>query len=328
MGEEGITISDKTQVKVDVFEDEDLMSDEEKAALKEDIEGDPDSKADANQNDQKETDAEKQAEIERADKEIAAQKAEADAKTKTDGQDGAEGAGDEKAAAGSEDGSEDDADADPPILVPQTPPPLSLAVMSAEEVADVEKSMADVKERFKNGEIDYDTWFEERIVLERKLWNNDMAMQLSTEGVENQWKWEQQSFLTSQENEWINADDVVYAAFAATVNRIMSTEEGAIMPGPDLLALAREQVAERFSPTKAEDTAAAVEKKEKAAALAGAKKGQAGKKLPDTLGGMPAAEAEEGVGEFDYLDKLDGEKFEQAVESLTEAQLARYEATQ
>lgn len=199
--------------------------------------------------------------------------------------------------------------------------------MTAEQLAEVKQGLEDVKKRFQEGEIDYDTYFDERIGLERKLWMDDIAVQLSTDGVESQWKWEQETFLTSPENEWINGDDVVYAAFAATVNRIMSSEEGAVLPGPDLLAQAREEVAQRFSPTKAADDQAAEDEKKKAATLAKLKKEQAGKAIPDSLAGLPAAEAEEGSGEFDYLDKLDGEAYEKAVEGLTEAQLSRYEAT-
>jgi hypothetical protein len=154
---------------------------------------------------------------------------------------------------------------------------------------------------------------------------NEFAIQLSGDGVENQWQWEQQSFLAAPENSWINEDEVVYAALSATVNRIMATTEGAVMPGPDLLAKAREEVAARFSPTQAQDTETAAEKKAAADALKRAKDKEAGKKIPDTLGTAAAADQEEGSGEFDYLDKLDGEAYEKAVEGLSEVQLARYE---
>ena len=65
--------------------------------------------------------------------------------------------------------------------------------------------------------------------------------------------------------------------------------------------------------------------KAKAEALKKTKAAQAGKPIPETLSQVPPADQEEGVGEFDYLDKLDGAAYEKAVESLSPAQLARYQ---
>lgn len=149
-----------------------------------------------------------------------------------------------------------------------------------------------------------------------------MAKQFTTESVETRWEYEQETFLSSEANAWINDDDVVYAAFAATVNRIMATEDGAVMPGTDLLAKAREEVAARFSPTRP----AEAEEQKKKEALKAAKAKEAGKLPPETLGGKPTAEVDEGVGEFEWLDKLDGEAYEKAIINLTDAQRARYEA--
>lgn len=330
MGETGISISDQKQVKVDVFEDEDLISAEEKAAMSEEIEGDPENdkaaaaKAAADKEAQEEADAKAEAEEKRlADEKLASEKAEADAKTGEAA--AAVKAGDKAGEEAGKDGGQDGDDTDPPIIVPQTAPPVSMKTMTTDEIASVKAGLEDSKKRFQDGEIDYEKYYEERSDLEKQLWMNDVAVQLSVDGVESQWQWEQQSFLSAPENKWINDDEVVYAALSATVNRIMATTEGAVMSGPDLLGQAREEVAARFSPTLAQDTDTAAEKASKAAALKRAKAKEAGKPIPETLGGAPAADLEEGSGEFDYLDKLDGESYEKAVEGLSEAQLARYE---
>ena len=96
---------------------------------------------------------------------------------------------------------------------------------------------------------------------------------------------------------------------------------------PDLLAQAREEVAARFSPTQPAERADRQEEQKKQEALKAAKDKEAGKKPPETLGGKPAAEIDEGVGEFEWLDKLDGEAYEKGVTGLSEAQLKRYEAS-
>ena len=69
------------------------------------------------------------------------------------------------------------------------------------------------------------------------------------------------------------------------------------------------------------------EEKKKQEALKAAKDKEAGKQPPETLGGKPTAEIDEGVGEFDWLDKLDGEAYEKGVTGLSEVQLKRYEAS-
>jgi hypothetical protein len=341
MGEDAITQSDRKIVKVDVFEDADLLSEEEKAAMADDSdEAAEEAKAQAEQARLDDEAAAKKADEEAAkkgqealdekDKKVAEADAAIEAQKKADSEKAAKDAAaqaeaDKKAADDGEDGSEDGANAGAEVSVPTTPPPVTMNVMSPEQVQEVKDGLVDAKKRFEDGEIDYDNYFEERLALERKLWANDIASQISSDGVENQWQWEQETFMNAAENSWIADDDVVYSAFAATVNNIMSTEEGAVMPGPQLLATAKERVAARFSPTLQQDAEAAAEDKAKKEAIKRAKKGQANKPIPDTLADIPAAEQDEGPGEFAYLDKLDGEAYEKAVEALSEAQLKRYE---
>lgn len=332
MGENGISISDQgKEVKVEgVFDDEDLLSEEERAAMAEPVEGEDaedasaadDAAADDKLKGQEaQSDEEKDAKIAEADAKIAAEKAKGGEK------DAGADDPDKAAKAAAEAGDKKDADTDKVVSFPQNQPPVMMDVMSKEEVDKVTADLATAKQQFQDGEIDYDKYFDERLRLERQIWQNDVAVQLSGDSIENQWQWEQNSFLNDQANEWINNDDVVYSAFAATVNRIMGTEEGAVLPGPEILDQAREEVAARFSPTREADAQAAADDKAGKEALKNAKKSQADKTLPDTLAQVPAAEAEEGAGEFGYLDKLDGEAFEKAVEALSPAQLVRYENT-
>jgi hypothetical protein len=143
MGENGISISDKKQVKVDVFEDEDLISDEEKAAMAEDIEGDPDNdkvaaakaQVAADKEAQEAADAkEKEDKIKLADEKLAKEKVEADKKATDEAAAAAAAAADDKAAKeAGKDGGEPGDGADKAVVVPQTAPPVSMQTMTVDE---------------------------------------------------------------------------------------------------------------------------------------------------------------------------------------------------
>lgn len=319
------------------FDDEDLLSEEEREALKADIEDDTEAaaakeKEDADEKAKIEADEKAKAE---ADAKEAKAKAEADERAKLEAEDKAKAAEGEPGTIVKKD---DDATAaaaaaaakpaeEPAKIVTDTAPIPTLAGLNEEELKTVNDGLDKAKKDFQEGAIDYDEYLDLRDTFKEQLWAHNVATQFSAESVDTRWEWEQETFLTDDANKWIAGDDVCYSAFAATVNRIMATEEGAVMPGPELLAQAREEVAARFSPSHPKQIADQAEEAKKQAALKSAKEKEAGKQAPETLAGKPAAEIDDGVGEFEWLDKLDGEAYEKAVEALTDVQLARYESS-
>lgn len=319
MSDDKIAISDKKAIRVDFdkpeeFDDVDLLSADEKAALAEDVDldGPP---ADSIEND---SDT-------RAQAREAAEKAAADAKAADEARKAEKAAEAEKAPAAEKKPAAaptPEPDKTPVKIVPDSAPPPIMKGLSEDERTEITKGLDKAKKDFQEGAIDYDEYLDARDELKQKLWQDDMAKQFTSESVETRWEYEQETFLTDEKNDWINGDDVVYSAFAATVNRIMATEEGSVMPGPDLLNKAREEVAARFSPAKP----AEAEEQKKKDAIKAAKAKEAAKQPPETLGGKPAAEIDDGVGEFEWLDKLDGEAYEKAIINLSDAQRARYEA--
>ncbi len=339
MGEDKITISDKGETKVafnESFDDIDLLSAEEQAALSEDVDLDGPAAKAVDSDSHSRAEARKKAEDEAN---AAAKEAEDQAKAAKEKEDADKAADEkneelakkEKEAAAAE--TEDDKakakefEGGPAKLVPELAPPTVVTGLTEEALKKVNDDKAQAKKDFQEGIIDYDEYLDKRDAFNQQIWSHNMAMQMSSESVDTRWEWEQESFLTDKANAWINDDEVCYSAFAATVNRLMSTDEGAVMPGPELLALAREQVAKRFSPTRQEERIDKEEEDKKKEALKSAKSKEAAKVAPETLGGKPAAEIDEGIGEFDWIDKLDGEAYEKAVENLSEAQLKRYEAS-
>ena len=320
-----LAISDKKEIRVnidkpEVFDDVDLLSPEEKAALAEDVDLDGPAATDTSENDSDTRAQAREAAEKTAADALAAEEArkaeEAEKKAAETPKPAAEVKPDAAAAPTAK------ADETPAKIVPDTAPPPVMKGLSEDERAKVEKGLDKAKKDFQEGAIDYDEYLDARDKLNQQIWQDDMAKQFSSESVETRWEYEQETFLTDEKNDWINSDDVVYSAFAATVNRIMATEEGAVMPGVDLLNKAREEVAARFSPAKP----AEAEEQKKNDAIKAAKAKEAAKQPPETLGGKPAAEIDDGVGEFEWLDKLDGEAYEKAIINLSDAQRARYEA--
>lgn len=338
MGEDKISISDKGEKKVvfnEEFDDVDLLSPEEKAALAEDVDLDGPA-AKQNESDSYTREADRQKAEDEAKAAADKAKADAEAKAKADeeakkAEEDAKALADPEKEKEAEDGDDDEkakaADKEAAKLVPEVAPPTILTGLTEEQLKDVQDGLAKAKKDFQEGVIDYDEYLDQRDEYNQKIWQHNLAQQMSHESVDTRWEWEQETFLTDEANAWINDDDVVYRAFAGTVNSILSSEEGAAMPGPEILNKAREEVAKRFSPASQQERIVKEEESKKNKALKGAKAREASKMAPETLGGKPAAEIDDGVSEFEWLDKLDGEAYETAVSNLTEEQLKRYEAS-
>jgi hypothetical protein len=213
---DNLEISDQKQVKVnldfDDFDDVDLLSAEEKAALEADIDegeghqgaGEGDDGADAAKQAADETAAKKTADEADA-KQTADEAVAADVAKKEAEEAAAEKAAEDEVAKKAEQAAANKEET-PATIVPGMAPPLTMQGLSEEEVAEVKKGLEDASKKFKEGEIDYEEYLDARDALKEKLWTHNLATQVSEQSVEKRWKWEQESFLSSQENEWINGD--------------------------------------------------------------------------------------------------------------------------
>jgi hypothetical protein len=337
---DSIQISDKGETKVafnEEFDDVDLLSPEEKAALEEDVDLDGPA-AETKESDSHTREADRQKAEDEA--KAAADKAEAEAKAKAD-EDAKKAKADEDAKAladaekekeaaatdKTDDGKIKEVQEEPAKIVPDMAPPTVLQGLSEEQLKTVRDGLEKAKKDFSEGVIDYDEYLDARDGFNQQIWQHNLAQQVSAESVDTRWEWEQETFLTDDANAWINDDEIVYRAFATTVNAYLEDDDMSVLPGPEILSRAREEVAKRFSPASQQERLTKEEEDKKNEALENAKKAEANKQSPETLGGKPAAEIDEGVGEFDWLDKLDGEAYEKAVSNLTEAQMKRYEAS-
>jgi len=183
----------------------------------------------------------------------------------------------------------------------------------------------DAKKKFDDGEIDYTKFDEAKDAYNEAKWKADFAKESNQNMSEGRWQWEQERFL--DDNKQYRDNKTLNVAFVATVNIIISTEEGKKLTDREVLVKAKEQVEADLGIVTPKPAAAAKTDKEKKEAIEAAKKANSDRsKIAADIGGLPAAEENEDVSdEFAYLDKLDGEAYQAAIDKLTPAQLQKYE---
>ena len=149
--------------------------------------------------------------------------------------------------------------------------------------------------------------------------------------VDERWKWEQDRFL--DDNRTFRDNATLNAAFVSAVNKIISAKEAEKLSDRDVLIQAKGQVEadvktllSALAPASddKDDKAAKDDKKDKA--VKDAKKASGDRtQIPPDIKDVPAAAENTDGNEFAHLDKLDGEKYQTAINRLTPEQLDRYE---
>jgi len=225
------------------------------------------------------------------------------------------------------------ADTGPGKTIPDHFIPLA-ETLTQEDLDAIDEALGELKTKFDDGEIDYEEYTDTRLKYEKLLWHHEQAEISNVNAVEQRWQWEREWYL--QSNPELNQNQVVYGAFAAQVNALLADEDWGIAPGFEILNEAHKRVASEISslggPTAGipngrppaqgskEDAQAKADE-----ALAKAKAHEAGKRPPHTLAKVPAAEQNRDTSKFAYLDNLDGEEFQKAIDKLSPAELKEYE---
>lgn len=257
--------------------------------------------------------------------EAGAEKEDPDAKGKDEADDKA---AEDKAAAEAEAGGE----AGPAEKVPDHFTPLA-ETLTEEDLKQIDDDLGALRTKFDDGDIDYEEYTDQRLELEKLLWHHEQAEMNNANAVEQRWQWERDWYL--QSNAELNQSQVIYGAFAAQVNALLADEEWNTAPGFDILSEAHRRVASEVEsvagpgsgPENGRPAAGDKEDADKKAAdaLKKAKAAESGKRPPETLAGKPAADANTDESKFAYLDNLEGEKLQAAIDKLTPAQLKEYE---
>ena len=206
-------------------------------------------------------------------------------------------------------------------------PQPSPEVQRAENALDkLNADMADLKKKFDEGDIAVDEYIDERDRLSRAIVKAELKAELAQESAAKSWEQSQKDFLGNESSSFLRESDVVYDAFAMQVNKLIADPKSASMSDEALLKAARDKVyaAFRISPESQPS-------KKGESAIREAKKEAADRgKAPKTLQGVPAAAPADDTdaNPFAYLDRLSGEKLEAAVEKLSPEDRVRWAHSQ
>lgn len=224
-----------------------------------------------------------------------------------------------------------DGDADGGEIDTKEQRPFAPTIYSAddERLKKLKDDLDDAKKKFDEGEIDFAKFSESKDSYNEAKWKTDFANEANANMVDERWKWEQDRFL--DDNNRFRDNSTLNAAFVSAVNKIISSDEADKLSDREVLIQAKGQVEadiqallSGMTPAATDDKAAKGDKKDKA--LKDAKKASGDRaQIPPDIKNAPAAAENTDGNEFAHIDKLDGEKYQAAVDKLTPEQLERYE---
>jgi hypothetical protein len=198
-------------------------------------------------------------------------------------------------------------------------------IVEDEEFEKLKVAFDDAKKKFDEGDINYAELDEAKDAYNQAKWKREYAEESNRSIREARWKWEQENFLNDKANKVFLDNETLNVAFVGAVNKIIATEESAKMTDREVLEAAKQKVQKDLGVLKPASDADTKEK-DKAEAIRKAKEKNADKTaIPKDLTGVPEAEENIDENEFAYLDRLEGDKFQAAIDKLTPAQLERYE---
>ncbi|GAF77322.1 unnamed protein product, partial [marine sediment metagenome] len=132
------------------------------------------------------------------------------------------------------------ADEEKPEKVPDHFTPMA-ETLTTEDLELIDTELKGIKQKFDDGDIDYEAYTDERLKYEKMLWHHEQAEMQNVNAVEQRWQWERDWYL--QANTELNISQVIYGAFASQVNALLADEEWNTQPGFDLLTEAHRRVA-------------------------------------------------------------------------------------
>lgn len=197
--------------------------------------------------------------------------------------------------------------------------------IDAAKLEGLKAKLDEAQKQFSDGDIDYAELDTAKDAYNELKWKAEFTETSNLNTRETLWKWEQDRFF--DDNAKFRDNTTLNVALVAVVNGIIATEDGAKLTDRQVLSRAKEQVETDLGLiVKDSKDKAKTEEKKKQAALAGAKKANADtSNLAADIGGVPSAEENIDMSPFAYLDKLEGEKYQAAIDKLSPEQLRQYE---
>ena len=189
------------------------------------------------------------------------------------------------------------------------------------ELDKLNADMADLKQKFDDGDISIDEYMDSRFAIERKVVKIEAHQERMQQDAQMSWDRASQEFLANEDNNALRENDVLYGAFAMQVNKLIGDPASEAMSDADLLRTARDKVFAAFRIPQGSQPS-----KDESAVRAAKREAADRGKAPTTLQGVPAAAQADDVDQspFAYLDRLSGEQLEAAVAKLSEADQLRW----
>ena len=183
--------------------------------------------------------------------------------------------------------------------------------------------LADIKKQFDEGDISVDEYIDAKSVLDRQIVKAELKAELAQESVNKSWEQSQKDFLG--QNVYLRDNEVLFDAFAMQVNKLLADPKSASMDDASLLKAAQAKVdaaiGRKPGAEPSKDESPVRKAKQQAADVS---------KAPKTLQGIPAAAAADDVdgNQFGYLDRLSGVEFEAAIAKLSDSDRTRWARSQ
>lgn len=204
--------------------------------------------------------------------------------------------------------------ADMTPFVPQFPVADQERIEALKEAADKAK-----EEYEEDPEAEEDVYLAARDAYNQAKWEADFSARANENMQQGKWLWERDRFL--DDNEQFKTNATLNAAFSSVVRIMVNDEENDTLTDRQLLEKAKQQVEEDLGIITRNSNPDLKKGK-----IAAAKKTQGDRaKIPADIGSLPAAQENTEEDEFGYLDKLEGEKYQTAIDRLSPAQLEKYE---
>jgi len=229
-----------------------------------------------------------------------------------------------------DDGEKETSSRDDIIQQPIVP---TLPGVDPSELQQAEDAYKEARKKFEDGEIDYVEYEEVKDRYNRLKWKAEDSQELNTAVRETLWQQEQKRFY--DDNPMFIENPVVNRAFVAEVNRLLAEINQAVESGDTSNEMVTwddrtllNKAKENLEPGLRELIGDRKERRDKHETRREAAREKTKRDLannPKDLAGIPEADDNNDDDEFAWLDKLEGEAFEKALEKLTPAQLERYE---
>ena len=222
------------------------------------------------------------------------------------------------------------------VIAPKVEPAFVLESKSQHgTIAEIEAKMTALDTKFEDGDITLAAYNKERAgyveaITEQKMFATINA-QVQKAAAEKGWKDAQADFF--KDNPEYSNERAKNLVFVDAVNRLLATDESKKMTDAQVFEAAKKECDAVFYPTgrqkpddkAAADAAAAAEVKRKA--IEAAKKAEADRAAGvKTLARVPVSEGNQGDDKYDAIDKLTGEAYENAVAKMSDAERAQYAA--